>query len=124
MEVESSRVHKSLVIIKFSGVDSLEQAMPLLRQTLYIDRSWVELPEGSYFEQDLIGLKVIHEQTGKEYGQITAVSKTGANDVYHILRPEGGEVLIPAIPDVIRSVDLDGAEMKIIPLKGLFSDED
>lgn len=123
IELEEARAHKSMVIAKFKGVESIETAVSLLRQIVYIDREWVELEEGSYFEQDLIGLEVVDAQTGKVYGKLTEVSRTGANDVYH-LRTAAGETLIPAIQDVVKEVDIEGGVMKITPLKGLFDDED
>ena len=61
---------------------------------------------------------------GKVYGTVTDVSQTGANDVWHITDDNGTETLIPAIPDVVSSVDVENGIVLITPLKGLFSDED
>lgn len=124
LNVRSARIQKNLVLMRFEGVDDIDAAMKLLKTVLYIDRHDVELPEGSYFEQDMIGLQVLDYETGACYGTLTEVSQTGANDVYTVKRPEGDEVLIPAIRDVIRSVDPEGGRMLITPLKGLFEDED
>lgn len=122
--VLSARRHKSMVIFRLEGIETVEQAIPLLRQVIYIDREQVQLPEGHYFEQDLIGLAVCDAQTGREYGTLTSVGHTGANDVYGVTPAQGGEVLIPAIREVVRSVDLDAGVMTITPLKGLFDDAD
>jgi 16S rRNA processing protein RimM len=122
MEVESARPHKTLALIKFVGVDNLDAAMKLIKSIVYIDRAQVTLPEGSYFEQDIIGLDVIDADTGERYGTLSSVGRTGANDVYGVTRANG-EVLIPAIKDVIKTVDIEGGRMLITPLKGLF-DED
>lgn len=123
-KVTSARVYKNMVILQFEGIKHVEDAMGLLRQVLYIDRESVELPEGSYFEQDLLGLAVVDAQDGHAYGKLTEVMQTGANDVYAITDEAGKEVLIPAIPDVVREVDLEGGIMRITPLKGLFDDAD
>jgi 16S rRNA processing protein RimM len=120
--VESARVHKTLALIKFAGVDDIDAAMPLVGAVLYIDRGWVRLPAGSYFEQDLLGLEVVDAQTGLHYGSVCEVSRTGANDVYHI-RSGGRVTLIPAIRDVVRSIEPENGVMRITPLPGLF-DED
>ena len=62
--------------------------------------------------------------SGEEYGTLTDVIQTGANDVYHIKPAEGKLLLAPAIDEVVKSVDIDGGVMEIIPLAGLFDDED
>lgn len=92
----------------------------LRNQVLYMDRDEVELEEGVYFIQDLIGLEVLDVDTGKSYGKLTDVMQTGANDVYEVKDADGKTVLIPAIPDVVQETDLDGGVMRIRPLEGLF----
>lgn len=124
LRVVSSRRHKSLVVVKFEGIDTVEQAVPLLHRVVYIDRGQVTLAPGSYFEQDLIGLEVRDAGSGRVYGTLTSVSRTGANDVYGVTPAGGEEVLFPAIREVVRSVEPEQGVMTIIPLKGLFDDAD
>ncbi len=123
LEVERSRPQKNIVIMKIKGVDTVEQAQLLRNKILYMDREDVELEEGAYFVQDLIGLTVIDNDSGRDYGKICEVSFTGANDVYHIKDKDGAVRLIPAIPDVVKSTDIGEGVMKIHVLEGLF-DED
>ena len=120
VNVERARVQKNMVIMKIEGTDSVEEAQKLRNRVLYIDREDVELDEGCYFIQDLIGLTVMESKDGKVYGKLSDVSQTGANDVYHIKTEDGKEYLIPAIPEVIDSIDLEGGIMKITALDGLF----
>lgn len=120
VNVERARVQKNMVIMKIEGTDSVEEAQKLRNRVLYIDREDVELDDGCYFIQDLIGLTVMESKDGKVYGKLSDVSQTGANDVYHIKAEDGKEYLIPAIPDVIDSIDLEGGIMKITALDGLF----
>jgi 16S rRNA processing protein RimM len=122
--VEASSVHKSLVLLKFEGIDDINSAIKLMKSIIYIDRELVKLDEGSYFEQDLIGIEVKDADIGLLYGTLKEVSRTGRNDVYTIKRSDGSEVLIPAIKDVVKSIDIDKELMLISPLKGLFDDED
>lgn len=126
--VERIRANKSVVLVKFEGIDAIEDAAKLVKSIIYIDRSEIELPEGSYFEQDLIGLTVLDADTGSEYGAVTSVMHTGANDVYGVTPQADGkpgtEVLIPAIRDVVKSIDVKAGRMLITPLKGLFDDAD
>lgn len=124
VEIESARVQKNMAVLKIKGIDTVEDAQKLRNRILYMDRNDVELPEDTYFVQDLIGMRVIDADTGHEYGEITDVSETGANDVYHI-RAEGDKMLYcPAIPDVVIETDVENGIMRIRPLKGLFDDED
>lgn len=120
VEIERSRVAKNIVVMKVKGVDTVEDAQKLRNRVLYIDREDVELDEGCYFVQDLIGLEVVDANSGESYGKITDVSATGANDVYHITNEKGELHLIPAIPDVIAETDIEAGVMKITPLEGLF----
>lgn len=120
VEIEHSRVQKNIVVMKIKGVDTVEDAQKMRNHVLYMSRDDVELDEGCYFIQDLIGLEVMDADTGDVYGKISDVSQTGANDVYHIENTDGKVLLVPAIPEVIIKTDLEGGKMLIRPLDGLF----
>ena len=124
IEVEDCRIHKNMAILKLKGVDTVEDAVKYRNQVLYVDRDEIFLEEGEYFVQDLIGLRVLDADSGKEYGKIVDVSETGANDVYHIAFADGSIKLIPAIKDVVIHTDIEAGVMEIRPLRGLFDDED
>ena len=117
------RVHKTIALIKLDGIDTVEQAAALRGQMLYLDRNDLKLERGQDFICDLIGLSVVDDDTDEVYGECTDVSHTGSNDVYHMRTVSGKEVLMPAIPSVIRKVDVDGGEIRIFPMLGLFDDE-
>lgn len=123
LSVEKSRTAKGTVLMKFRGYDSPEAAQPLRGRVLYLDREDDSLEEGQYYIQDLLGLSVVDADTGAVYGALSDVTETGANDVYHIAFPDGKTRLIPAIPQVIREIDIDGGRMAIRPLEGLFDDD-
>lgn len=118
--ITSSRVHKGMLIMKIKGVDSIEDADRLRNRILYMNRDDVELEDGAYFIQDLIGLDVIDDDTGERLGTLADVSETGANDVYHVRTGDGREVLIPVIPDVVREISLEDGCVRIFRMKGLF----
>lgn len=122
MEITKSRVQKNIVVMKIAGIDTPEQAQNVRNKILYMDRNDVELEKGSYFVQDLIGLEVTDNDSGESYGKLCEVSFTGANDVYHIKGADGTVRLIPAIPDVVISTDIEKGIMKIHVLEGLFDD--
>ncbi len=118
--ITSSRVHKNMLIMKIKGVDSIEEADRLRNKVLYMNRDDVELEEGAFFIQDLIGLDVIDDDTGERLGRLDDVSETGANDVYHVKTDDGREFLIPVIPDVVKDISPEDGYIKIFRMKGLF----
>ena len=116
-----SRVHKNLALAKLEGVDTVQDASVLRGRILYLNRRDLDLGD-RYFIQDLVGLSVVDADSGTVYGELTDVSNTGANDIYHMRTPDGREILIPVISDIIRRVDIDGGRIAICPMKGLFDD--
>lgn len=114
-------MHKNLALAKLEGVDTVQDASVLRGRILYLNRRDLDLGD-RYFIQDLVGLSVVDADSGTVYGELTDVSNTGANDIYHMRTPDGREILIPVIPDIIRRVDIDGGRIAICPMKGLFDD--
>ena len=115
--------HGGVVLIAFKGIDTVEQAESLRGKTVYICRDDITLPDGRYFIDDLIGCEVFDADSGEKYGVISEVSQTGANDVWHIKSGEK-EYLLPAIDEVIVTVDPENETLEIRPMKGIFDDED
>lgn len=122
LRVLRAREQKNMVILELEGCDTREKAEAMRGTVLYIDREDIELEEGTYFIQDLVGLQVCDADTGTVYGQLSDVLQNGGRDVY-VIRGER-EYLIPAIPQVVLETDIDGGVMRIRPLKGLFDDAD
>jgi len=105
--IESQRTHNEGMLLGFEGVTTPEQAGRYRNQVISIPAAEIsELPEGEYYFHELLDLRVIDE-TGKLLGTLTEIIETGANDVYVITSPEGGELLLPAIPEVILDIDLE-----------------
>ncbi|MCX6054921.1 MAG: ribosome maturation factor RimM [Chloroflexi bacterium] len=92
-------------IIHFDGLANCEEASVLRNQFVYINTSDANhLPEGEFYHHEVIGMTVVDE-SGKNVGIIQEILVTGANDVYLIIPPTGGEILIPAIKSVVLSTD-------------------
>ena len=117
------RCHKNMVLIKFEGIDTVEQARELIGKIICIDREEIELEEGTYFIEDLIGCTVINSDTEEEIGKITAVDNYGASDVYTILNAEGKQFMFPAVDEFLVSTDIDKKEVKIKVIEGMFSED-
>lgn len=116
--IERARVAKNMVIAKIEGIDTVEAAEKYRNKVLFMHRDDLELDEDTYFIQDLIDMEVQDADSGFVYGKITDVLQNGANDVYVIKGDR--EYLVPAIPDVVISTDIDSNIMQIRPLDGLF----
>lgn len=118
-----SRPHKNITLCKIKGVDNIDDAQRLRGKIVYIDRGDIRLGEGVNFVQDLIGLDVLDADTQKNYGKLTDVLRTGANDVYEITSGDGKKYLAPVIDEVIIEKNIDKGFVLIRPMKGLFDDE-
>lgn len=123
LKIVSSRVHGNIVLIKAEGIGTIDEAAQMRGKILYMNRDEADIDDGAYFYQDIIGCKVVDIDNGREYGVISEISETGANDVWHI---DAGsrELLIPVIDDVVKGIDIDKQVITIRPLRGLFEDED
>ncbi len=118
----ASRVHKGQLLMRLQGVDSVEQGDALRGKILYLNRADVHLEPGQYFLQDLIGLKAVDGNTGREYGTLKEVLPTGANDVYRIVSADGKEYLFPAVAHMIKETDIPGGAIYLLPIPGIFDD--
>ena len=123
IEIISSRVHGNLVLIKVKDINTIEAAEGLRNKVLFMDRNDAGIDKDSYYIQDLIGCSVFDSETDELIGKLTDVSQTGANDVWHIMR-NGQEFLIPAVSEVVKTVDPALDRITIKPIKGIFDDED
>jgi 16S rRNA processing protein RimM len=118
LAVERARIDKHGAILKLSGLDSRDDAERLRGQVLYVaEADAVALPRDSYFWHQIIGLRV-QSDAGQELGAVADIIQTGSNDVY-VVRSDRAEVLLPAIKDVVREIDLAGGVMIVHLLEGL-----
>lgn len=119
LEIQSVKFFKQFVILKFKGIDNINDIEKYKRCSLYVTREHaVPLEEDEYFIADMIGMEVCTED-GNILGTLKDVIETGANDVYVIESAEHGEVLVPAIKECIRSVDIEKGQMMIHLMDGL-----
>ena len=119
LDIKNVRFFKNLVILKFYGIDNINDIEKYKGKDLWIPREEAqELGEDEYYIADLQGLNVVLED-GTEFGTLRDVMETGANDVYIIDSNEHGEVLLPAIKECILDVDLEKNTMTVHLMKGL-----
>ena len=119
--VASAHLHNhTTALVKLQGIDTPEDAAKLREQFLYVAvDDAVKLPPGQVYLYQIIGLQV-KTIDGQVLGKIAEVLDTRANDVY-IVRDGTREILLPAIPDVVKAIDLESGEMLVELLDGLIS---
>ena len=119
MEIEEVKYHKNLVLLKLKGIDDINETLKYKNCYIKIDRKdAVDLPENSYFIVDLIDIEVYTEED-KYLGKIIDIFPTGSNDVYVVKDELGKQILLPAIREVIKKVDIENKKMIVHLLEGM-----
>lgn len=118
LEIESVKFFKNLVIVKFKGIENINDVEKYVKKNIFVSRdNAVKCQKNEYFIADLIGIKVMTDEN-EIIGDIVDVMQTGANDVY-VVKTDDKEVLIPAIKECILDVSLEERIMTIHIMKGL-----
>lgn len=111
LHVEGARNHKQFVLLKFRGISTMDEANLLRGKLIHVDRdNLVPLPEGHYYQFEIIGLKV-NTETGEYLGKVTDILATGSNDVYVVEQDGQKPVLVPALKDVVLNIDTKNGQM-------------
>ena len=119
LECEGAKFFKQFVILKFKDHDTVESVAKYVQKGIFVTRADAVKPgKDEYFIADLIGMAAIDEDSGIK-GVIRNVIETGANDVYEIELEDGRTLLLPAIKDCVKDVDIEQGVMKIHILPGL-----
>ena len=117
--LQSCRRHAERYLMFLEGVQDREQAEALRSAEILVPfQNAKPLPEGAYYYWQVLGLRA-EDENGALLGEITEILETGANDVYVVRRPEGGELLLPAISSVIRAIDPAQGVMRVHLIPGL-----
>jgi 16S rRNA processing protein RimM len=121
LQVQAVQIQKRSVLLKFLGRDSAEAVQDLLGETIFVNRTDLpKLDQDEYYWFQLIGMELVTE-TGQRLGILKEILPTGSNDVYVVVEGKR-EILIPAIREVIREVDLNTHTMVIRPIEGLLKE--
>lgn len=115
--VAAARVHKTMLLLRFEGVEDVNAAMRLKGKTVYFARKDAHLEPGRFFLADLIGLAVRTEE-GAPVGVLTQVMTPPAQNIY-VVEGEAGRHMIPAVPEFIKKVDIPGGEMVVSLIEGM-----
>lgn len=119
LEIEGVKFFKQMVILKFKGIDNINDIEKYRGKDLLISREdAVKLEEGEFFIYDLIDSEVVTDE-GEALGTLVEIMTTGANDVYVVKTPAGKEILIPSIKECILDVDVENKKILVHLLNGL-----
>ena len=119
LEIEEVKYQKNMVLIKFKGIETVEQAELLRNSYIEIDRSQaIPLEKDEYFIADLLGLDV-YLDTGEKLGILDDIYNTGGSDIYVVKNELGKQFLLPYIDDVVKNIDLENGKITVHIIDGL-----
>ncbi|MBO5372409.1 MAG: 16S rRNA processing protein RimM [Lachnospiraceae bacterium] len=119
LTIERVKFFKNMVILKFKEYDNINDVEKYRQKELFVTREQaVPLEENEYFIADLIGLAAVSDD-GEDLGELADVLQTGANDIYVLRKSGTSDILVPAIKDCIKNVDLEAGKIEIHLLPGL-----
>lgn len=117
VKVRTARVHQGNVLALLEGAEDVNAAMPLKGKTVLLKREDLPAPPGGYFLADLLGLTVLDAATGETLGELADILFPSSQSVY-VVRGER-EHLIPAVPEFIEDVDVDGGVIRVRLIEGM-----
>ncbi len=118
-EIEEVKYHKNMILLKLKGINNIEEANLLRQSYLLKDREKEEpLKEGTYYIVDLLGLEV-YDDNGNLLGTLEDIFNTGSNDIYVVKNELGKQILLPAISEVIKGIDIKNKKIIVHLIKGL-----
>jgi len=120
LRIRNVRWHRQDMLIAFEGCTDRDQAGEFRNQLVMVradDRP--PLPEGEFYIHQLIGMRVIEDETNSLLGNLVEIIETGANDVYLVRPEEGPDILLPDIDPVILDIDIKGGEIRVHLIPGL-----
>ncbi len=122
VEIQGVKIRDGEIIIKLQGIDTPEAAHIYRNALLQVPRRDVmKLPNGHYYHFQIVGLLAVTEESAI-LGRVIEIIETGSNDVYLVRDEQGREILLPALKEVIREIDLEKGTMLVRPLPGLLEE--
>ena len=118
-EIEEIKYHKEMVLAKFKGIETIEEAEKFRNSYLLINRENEKpLEKGTYYIVDMVGLEVYTDE-GEKLGILDDIFNSGSSDIYVVKNELGKQILLPAIKEVIRNIDMENRKITVHLIKGL-----
>ena len=122
LDILNKRIFKNLVLLKLNEVDSIEKGQKLIGREIYMNKYEIKIPKDRYFVSDILGMEVIDANNNVRYGKIFNVIQNGFHDVYCIKDDKSKEYYLPAVKEMITSINLENNTMLVSPIKGIFNE--
>ena len=119
--VKSASASGEFVIMTLDGISTREEAIAYRGVTVYLHRNDLPLRKGEMFVADMIGLPVVHAESGESLGEISDISEVAGRRIYTI-NYRGKNVLLPHVKDFIKEISEEG--MRVLPIPGFFDEAD
>lgn len=120
--VNGASVMGQFVLMGIEGIESREEAIAYRGRIFYLHRDDVPLKAGAMFIADMIGLPVVHAESGESLGEICDISDVAGRRIYTV-KHQGKEVMIPDVPEFIKEINEERG-MSVLPIPGLFDEAD
>ena len=123
LKISRSRVNKNVVIIKFDGINSINELLPYKGQLLFVEEATIRsnLAEDEFLIDELVGLKIFDIKTDKSLGVVIGVSNNGATDLLSVKVNDGNVHFVPFVKDIVPVVNIKDKRIMINNLEGLLS---
>lgn len=120
LTVKTHRTHKTFDLLSFEGYGNVNDVEQFVGGTLRVSEDMLlELPENEFYIHEVVGSKVIDDDSGEEIGKIKEILSPGANDVWVVQRPNKKDLLLPYIEPVILDVDIENKVVRVHVMEGL-----
>ena len=121
--IEHVRYQDDIVILKLQGINDRNEAEKYRNFNVYITEDQLrKLPKDTYYLRDLKGMTCFDETSNKEFGTVKDVLQNSAQDIYIIKREKGEDILIPAVKEFVKEVNLDEKKITFTLIKGFIDD--
>lgn len=121
-KINSASVAGQFILMGIEGINSREEAIAYRGRIIYLHRDDIPVAKGAMLIADMIGLPVIHAESGESLGEISDISDVAGRRIYSV-KYQGREVLVPDVPEFIKEISEDKG-MAVLPIPGLFDAAD
>ncbi len=121
-KIISASVMADMVLMNIEGIDSREAAIAMKNRVIFLHRSDIPVKRGAMLIQDMIGLPVVHAESGKQLGVLKSVDSAPRSQIYTV-STSYGDVLLPAVPEFIKEIDSERG-IFVLPIPGFFNETD
>ena len=116
------RTQGNVILLRLADVTDMDAARAQVGRTYYFAKADARLPKCRYFIDDLLGCEVRDADTGAVYGILTEVDHPAAQDIYTVTDAAGEKHMLPAVPEFVKTIDIDARTILVTPIDGMFND--